>query len=69
MNQLEKLTEAVQQLTFKVERHFHKCDVCEKFHENPLTQVDDITIICDRCLEEEYELIDGSYILKTGQAA
>jgi len=51
------------------EKHFHKCDICEKFHEEPLIQIDDIQMICDKCLEEHYNLIDGSYVLKREQAA
>ena len=47
----------------------NKCDICEKFHEEPLTRVDDIQIICDKCLVESYELIDRSYVLNTEQAA
>ena len=69
MNLIEKLIEAVQQLTFKAEEHFYKCDICEKHHEEPLIQIDDIQLICKRSLEEHYELIDGSYVLKTEQAA
>jgi len=51
------------------EKHFHKCDICEKFHEEPLIQVADDNFVCDKCLEEHYVLIDGSYVLKTEQAA
>ena len=51
------------------EKYFYKCDICEKYHEVLLTQVDDIQIICDKYLKDEYELVDGSYVLKKEQAA
>ena len=47
------------------EKHFHKCDICGKYYEVPLTHVDDIQTVCDKCLKEEYELVDGSYVLKS----
>jgi len=51
------------------EKHYYKCDICERYHEEPLIQVVDDNFVCDKCLEENYELIDGSYVLKEEQAA
>jgi hypothetical protein len=51
------------------EGQYYFCDACESFHEEPMTQTDDDDYVCSECLEEDYELIDDSYVLKSGQAA
>ena len=51
------------------EEHFYKCDIYGKFHEELLSQIDDIQTACNKCLKENYELIDDSYVLKKEQAA
>ena len=49
------------------DEHYQICDSCGKYHEK-LTQVDD-DFICNKCLNDEYEFVDGSYVLKSEHAA
>ncbi len=51
------------------EEHFSVCDSCGKYHEDPLTQVEEDLFVCNKCLMEDYEDVDGSYVLKSGQVA
>jgi len=46
----------------------YMCHYCETYHEEPLEIVDD-EHICDDCLEEYYEEIEGEYYSKTDQVA
>ncbi len=50
------------------DEHFQICDFCGKYHEEPLTQVDD-DFVCNKCLNNEYEFVDGRYVLKSEHAA
>ena len=50
------------------EEHYQICEFCGKYHEDPLTQVDEENFVCDECLKE-YELLDGSYVLKSEHVA
>ena len=49
------------------EKHFYRYDICEKYSEEPLIQVDEGYLVCNKCLKEEYELIDGSYVMQVLQ--
>lgn len=51
------------------EEHYHICDICGKYHEEPLTQIPDEQLVCNKCLKDDYELVDGSYVLKSEHAA
>ena len=32
---------------------FYRCDICEKYPEEPLTQVDEGYLVCNKCLIEQ----------------
>ncbi len=50
------------------EDNYSICDHCSKYHEDPLTPIDDDEFICNKCFKE-YEFVDGSYVLKSEQVA
>lgn len=50
------------------EEHFSVCDSCGKYHEDPLTQVENDEFICNECLRN-YEFVEGNYVLNSGQVA
>ena len=50
------------------EDHYQICDSCGKYHEDPLTQIDEDEFICNECLRS-YEFVDGSYVLVSEHAA
>jgi len=49
--------------------HYHFCDICERYFEEPSTETSDGFSVCDLCLEKDYELVDGSYEFKRRQVA
>ncbi len=51
------------------EEHFSVCDSCDKYHEDALTQVEEDLFVCSKCLEDDYEIVEGSYVFKSEQVA
>jgi len=52
-----------------VAEHYNYCDLCEKYHEDSLTEIDNDMFVCSKCLENKYEFVDGFYILQSAHAS
>ena len=72
----QKLVEVVQEdgtfmSVYKnyADENFNICDNCGKYHEEPLTQVEENHFVCNECLKEEYVFVDGNYVLKSEHAS
>jgi len=51
------------------EENYYFCEICERYFEEPTTETNDSFLVCDLCLEKDYELIEGKYEFKARQVA
>jgi hypothetical protein len=51
------------------DENYYFCEICERYFEEPTTETNESFLVCDLCLDKNYELIDGKYEFKTRQVA